>query len=96
MISKSADKNGFEIAEALFNEALEYSTHQRSKSLSLRIAINIINIRNEQKTGKDKIEAAYSILSSCLSNISEGNNTTDIITAQTIMDNRHSNSSFPV
>ena len=95
MIPESADKSDSQTAEALFNEALEYSLHQKSKSLSLRIAINILNLRNEQKTSKDKIEAAYSTLRSCLSNISEGSNTTDIITAQTIMDNHHPNSSFP-
>jgi predicted ATPase/class 3 adenylate cyclase len=89
LISKTLDNNNFQIAESIFNEASEYSIRQNSKSLSLRIAMNITNLRNEQKAGEDKIKAAYSKLSTCLSSISEGSNTTDIITAHKIMDNHN-------
>lgn len=87
LISTTENKGTFLGAESFFNKAQEYALRQNSKSLSLRIAMNILNHRKKQNTSQDEIEDAISALKTCLNNIREGRNTADLTTAQKFIDN---------
>ena len=92
LASITLEKNYSSVAESFFNKALEYSSHQQSKSLSLRIAINIINFRKHLGATQKEMDKSYSTLNSCLKDIREGSNTVDIIAAQKLMDGYNPNS----
>ncbi len=96
LVSTTPDDEHSITAQSYFDKALEHSLHQEAKSLSLRIVIDIINLRNNFDDTQQKMKAVYSTLNSCLKDIKEGSNTADITTAQELMDNYRPNSESPI
>ncbi len=94
LISTTLGTKDLSSAESILNKALEYSSDQRANSLSLRISISIYNLQEKQKGNLHGMGSVRSILSACLDNIQEGNDTNDLIRAQNLLQNHKPNSAY--